>query len=177
MRAIWLAPFLAFALCGCSLIPMEPYHNTVYFDIVPNAPDIHRDAKFSTLSVTSSMPFSDRMLFRVGGEKMEFDEYHRWVANPETLVKRYIESSCYVNQNAPAVQIKILRFELNKPELTATCEIQVILTETERNSLRAFRTSATIKAKGDTSADFADAMREAVAQVVAKLSVELTPGK
>ena len=169
-----LAPIAALLLlCGCSFMQREPYRTTSYFEIVPTQSEMHPETGVSDLSVSSSMQFSDRMLFRVGAGRMEFDEYNRWIATPEVLLRRYLEISLAPTASSKAsAQIKILRFDLDKTDNTANCEILLMISK-DNISLDSVRLGSTVKAKGETATDFVDAMHSAMAEIAAKIAAEL----
>ena len=173
-RILCAVSFLAlFILCGCSFMEREPFRTTIYFDIVPTSQELHQDIGVSSLVTSSSMQFSDRMLFRVGTDKLEFDEYNRWIASPETLLKRYLEISfAPAASGKVSAQIKLLRFELDKPGRGATCELLLTLVK-GGVTFDAVRISSSAKAKGDTVSDFVEAMHSAVSAAAAKIAAEI----
>lgn len=173
-KTAWIASLLAlFALCGCSFLDREPYHKTSYFEIVPAKDGMHPEAACSMLSVSSSFQFSDRMLFRVAADRLEFDEYSRWIASPEVLLKRYLEISfAPVDPAKVAASVKILSFEFDKPGKSASCEIILTLSR-DNMPIYSARIGATAKAKDETATGFVEAMHAAVAEITAKVAAEL----
>jgi hypothetical protein len=161
-------------LCGCSIIGHEPYRAPNYFDVVPLKGELHPDAKYSTLGVSSASQFSDRMLFRTGdGERVEFDEYNRWVATPEGLLRRYIELSfAPPSSSAPGLSVKILRFELNKEAKTATVELSFKILK-DAQTYESFRVSGEAAAKDCDAPSFSSAMREALGKAAAGIASHL----
>ncbi len=173
IRFACAAPLLALLLCGCSFIEREPYRTTAYFEIIPTKAEMLPGTSVSSLSVVSSIQFSDRMLFKVGPDRLQFDEYNRWVSSPETMFKRYLEIAMAPSATAKSsAQIKILRFGLDKLAMTANCEIllTVYKSEVPRDSVHLI---ASVPVKGENAADFVEAMHSAIAEVAAKIAAEI----
>jgi len=175
-RIAWFAPAAAaLLLCGCSIIDHEPYREVTYFDITPSVQDRINGAKTSSITVTPSIQFSDRMLVRIGPDQMKFDEYSRWLGSPETLLRRYFESVYSIDPSAPALNVRVVRFEMSKEAQTSSCELQVELVPAQGGTGKDvnFKAEATIKSPGTNSGDFAAAMNDAVDKVSAQIAVEL----
>ena len=78
-------------LSGCSLIPMQPYIQTYYYDIgSPNEPITKKDWNLEIMSFDTDGPYQQRMVFRTGPNSVKFDEFNRWSMVPASLFKRYL---------------------------------------------------------------------------------------
>jgi ABC-type uncharacterized transport system auxiliary subunit len=106
-------------LCGCGIFSKEPYRGVNYYDFDCKA-DKQYGISINVSDVTADRPYSDKMVFRISGNRIEIDEFNRWAGSPSELVKKYFTLS-FDNMN-PAkpsdytmkAEIMQLEADLNK---------------------------------------------------------------
>lgn len=110
-------------LSGCSLIPMQPYIQTYYYDIgSPEEQITNKNWNLEIMSFDTEGPFQQRMVFRTGPNSVKFDEFNRWSMVPASLFKRYLLMvyDCGDDKN-PAI---IKKYSINSEVLQLEADLQ-----------------------------------------------------
>ena len=166
---------LLLTLCACEIIDKEPYRKVFYYDMAQPAADSSLKCPWlSGISVSSDIQYSSKMFFKTGPNRYEYDEYNRWVATPEVLLRRNLEQSLLAeapSQGGRILKIEIRSFEMDAKSLAASCSVAYRLDGGKEPLAGVLLESATAQS-GDAGA-FAEAMREISAGMAAKLSAEL----
>lgn len=119
-----------FVLCGCGIFSKEPYRVVSYYDF-----DCKSEKQYSigvnVSEVTADRPYSEKMVFRVSGNRIEIDEFNRWAGSPSELVKKYFFLS-FDNRNSAkpsdyTMKIEIMQLEadLDKSSVKLMMQISV----------------------------------------------------
>ncbi len=166
---------LLLTLCSCSVLDKEPYRKVCYYDMPETAQDAALKCPgLAKILVSSNIQYSAKMLFKTGPNRYEHDEYNRWLAAPDTLLKRQLEQALL--QGAPAqdgflLKVELRSFEMDTQTLSTSCSLAYRLEGAKEPLAGTLQSSA--KAKDCNAGAFAEAMREAFASAAASLSAEI----
>jgi len=141
MRNLFACVLFALLLCGCGIFSKEPYRGVNYFDF-----DCKTEKQYgisiNVSDVTADRPYSDKMVFRVSGNRIEIDEFNRWAGNPSELVKKYFTLS-FDDRNAVkpsdyTMKAEIMQFEadLNKSSVKLMMQISIRSAQTDKSVLQ-----------------------------------------
>jgi ABC-type uncharacterized transport system auxiliary subunit len=137
MRNVFAGVLLSLVLCGCGIFSKEPYRCVNYYDFGCKA-DKQYGLSINVSDVTADRPYSDKMVFRISGNRLEIDEYNRWAGSLSGLVKKYFtlsfdnktpdKSSDYVMK----AEIMQLEADLDKSSVTMVMQISVRSVEEDK---------------------------------------------
>ena len=177
MRNVFTFILLALFLCGCGIFSKEPYRIVNYYDFDCKA-DKQYGISISVSDVTADRPYSDKMVFRISGNRIEIDEFNRWAGSPSELVKKYFTLSFdNINPAKPSdytMKAEIMQFEadLNKSTVKLMMQITVRAVQKDRIVIqKVYREeNPVIKVTGDS---FAKGIEEALGKICDELSKDL----
>ena len=130
MRNLFACILFSLLLCGCGIFSKEPYRAVNYFDFDCKTEKRH-GISINVSDVTADRPYSDKMVFRISGNRIEIDEFNRWAGSPSELVKKYFTLS--FDDRAAAkppdytmnAEIMQLEADLNKSSVKLMMQISV----------------------------------------------------
>ena len=137
MRNVFTCVLIALFLCGCGIFSKEPYRIVNYYDFDCKA-DKQYGISISVSEITADRPYSDKMVFRISGNRIEIDEFNRWAGSPSELVKKYFSSSF---ENASSAkpsdytmksEIMQLEADLNKSSVKLMMQISIRSVQKDR---------------------------------------------
>ncbi|MFA6567981.1 MAG: hypothetical protein WCS96_07190 [Victivallales bacterium] len=130
MRNVFACVLFALVLCGCGIFSREPYRGVNYYDF-----DCKAEKKYgigvNVSEITADRPYSDKMVFRISGNRIEIDEFNRWAGSPSELVKKYFtlsfENKASVKPSDYIMKAEIMQLEadLNKASVNLMMQISI----------------------------------------------------
>ena len=130
MRNVFACVLLALLLCGCGIFSKEPYRGVNYYDFECRA-DKQYGTSINVSEITADRPYSDKMVFRISGNRIEIDEYNRWAGTPSELIRKYFtvsfdgKSSEKPSDYAMKAEIMQLEADLNKLSVKLMMQISI----------------------------------------------------
>lgn len=173
-------------LAGCSLIPMQPYIQTYYYDIgTPKEHVLKKSWNLEIMSFDTSGPYQQRMVFRTGPNSIKFDEFNRWSMVPASMFKRYLLMvyDCG-DDNQPNVLKKyslnaeIVQLEADLPNKMVNLAVRFSFYETVKGNTiwtRTFKQQIPVeKITGDS---YAAGVKQAMDNIIQDLDTHLQEAK
>jgi len=174
-----VAAFAAFAmaacLCGCGFLEKEPYRKVCYYDIVqePSSDASLKCPNISGVIVSSDVQYSSKMLFKTGLDSYEYDEFNRWLATPDVLLKRSLEQLLLhgtSSMKGTVLKVIIRSIEMDPQTLKASCSIAYSFDGADAPATGFLKSS--VSAKSPDAAAFAESMRKVFSELAIKLAAE-----
>ena len=137
MRNIFACLLFSLVICGCGILSREPYRGVNYYDFDCKA-EKQYGISINVSEVTADRPYSDKMVFRISGNRIEIDELNRWASSPSELVKKYLtlsfdnRSSAKPSDYAMKAEIMQLEADLNKSSVNLMIQISVRSAQTDK---------------------------------------------
>ena len=158
-------------------IPASPGNQTVQYTLVLPEKFKAPAKKIAVAEFVSDSPAKFKMLSRKGTAQ-QFDTFAKWSQSPSELVTaafRKLYGIDDIQDNAEyLLEGDILTFERNLDTKTADLKIVYrLLKYSDRTVVFRKELSTAVPLKGDTPADFADAMSKAVAEQAEKIRQDL----
>ena len=172
-------------LAGCSIFPKPDDTAVNYFDIQPPAAAAQAGAtsKIMVLPFHAESAYGTRMVFKVNEHQVKFDEFNRWAAPPDEMVRALLAGYFSGNKEqagSPDLTIEgdILTFCCDLPDNTVTVSIAVICREypSQRIAWREVFTRS-VKIDRQTANAFADAASKGTVEVAEAIRGRLAAGK
>lgn len=180
-RAIMLM-CCAIIFSGCSLIPMQPYIQTYYFDIGSPEASLGTPQKDLTImNIARSGPYREKMVFRTSQTSVRFDEFNRWSMPPTEMIKRYLTMIYETNNEVGSEKGKkyslngeLTQLEADLPNKKVNLTIRFELNQSDSNKnvwLKSF--SQQIPVQKVTGQSFAKAVKFGVDNIIKELDMHL----
>jgi len=137
MRNISACLLFALFLCGCGIFSKEPYRGVNYYDFDCKA-EKQYGISINVSEVTADRPYSDKMVFRISGNRIEIDEFNRWAGSPSELVKKYFtlsfdnKTSIKPSDYTMKAEIMQLEADLNRSSVNLMVQISVRSVQTDK---------------------------------------------
>ena len=173
-------PLLAAAVLGGCIFFPESYIEPAEFDLTApeGAAAAEKLPRPVVFGVFRNLSGSDRrFLVRLGGEKLQSDEYNRWLLIPEQLVMRRLGEalSPQPEQGEPVrIDAEILRFEFDRSRNEAFFSARFTVRSGESTLFVDAAERTTLADSGPEAA--AAAMSRSVDRAAAKLRAAVIPG-
>lgn len=136
MRNVIAFVLVSMLLCGCGIFSKEPYRVVNYYDFDCKA-ERQYGIGINVSEVTADRPYSDKMVFRISGNRIEIDEFNRWAGSPSELVKKYFTMTFDNKTSKPSEysmksEIMQLEADLNKSSVKLMMQISIRSLQTDR---------------------------------------------
>ena len=176
---------LTVLLAGCSIFPKPEGTAVNYFYIQP-PPMIAQTGtapKIMILPFQAESTYGSRMVFKVNEHQVKFDEFNRWAAPPDEMVRALL--STYFSGNKEqggqpefTIEGDILKFCCDLPDKTVTVTIAVICREypSQRIAWREVFTR-NVKIEQETAGAFAAAASRGTVEIAEAIRGRLTAAK
>ena len=181
MRSVAFIFFCALLLlhtaCIQLNIPESRGNRTVEYTLVLPSQFKAPEKKIAVAEFVSDSPAKFKMLSRQGTE-LQFEPFAKWSQTPSVMVTaafRKLYGLDDVQKNADyLLEGDILTFERNLDTKTADLKIVYrFIKRSDRTSVSCKELFTSVPLKGDTPADFADAMSKAVAEQAEKIRQDI----
>ncbi len=177
MRNVFACILLLLFLCGCGIFSKEPYRGVNYYDF-----DCKTEKQYgigiNISEVTAVRPYSDKMVFRISGNRIEIDEFNRWAGSPSELVKKYF--TLYFDDRTSAkpfdytmkAEIMQMEADLNKPSVNLMIQISIRSLQKDKTVLqKVYRERIPVlKVTGDS---FAKGVETALGKICDEIAKDL----
>ncbi|MFA6102520.1 MAG: ABC-type transport auxiliary lipoprotein family protein [Victivallaceae bacterium] len=172
-------------LAGCSIFPKPDGTAVSYFDIQPSPAITQAGAvpKIMILPFQAGSAYGTRMVFKVNEHQVKFDEFNRWAAPPDEMVRALLATYFSGNREqggSPELTLEgdIITFRCNLPDHTVTVTISVICREypSQRIVWREVFTR-NVKIEQDTAGAFAGAASKGTIEIAEAIRGRLTAAR
>jgi ABC-type uncharacterized transport system auxiliary subunit len=176
---------LAVFLAGCSIFPKPDGTAVNYFDIQPSQATAQAAAapKIMVLPFQAESAYGTRMVFKVKEHQVKFDEFNRWAAPPDEMVRALLATYFSGNKEQagpPDLTIEggIIKFCCDLPDKTVTVTIAVTVREypSQRIAWREVFTR-NVKIEQETAGAFAAAASRGTIEIAEAIRGRLTAVK
>ena len=159
--------FIAYMSCAC-LSPGEFSPVNTYDLGLPEPTGI----KLNIGSIDQSGPYNSRMLYRVSPQKLEINEFERWIQSPDLILNSYLKKA-YTPSREHTLEGEIISFENNLVTGNALLIFQYKITKGGRIIAEdIFRGQ---EPSSNDSEDFAAAMSKLANELIQAVSKKITP--
>lgn len=176
MRNVIAFVLVSMFLCGCGIFSKEPYRAVNYYDFDCKA-ERQYGIGMNISEVTADRPYSDKMVFRISGNRIEIDEFNRWAGSPSELVKKYFTMTFDNKTSKPSeysMKSEIMQIEadLNKSSVRLTMQISIRSVQTDKLLLQKIyrQEIPVVKVTGDS---FAKGVETALGKISDELVTDL----
>ncbi len=178
MKILLICMSLSLALlCGCGILSKEPYRPVNYYDLDCKAA-VNEALNIRIDEVSSVRPYSEKMVFRISGNRLEIDEFNRWADSPAELVRKYFTLAFQKKSpEAPALELKaeILQFEADLENRSVKIVIQAAVSGQKTVSDRIY--SQNVALEKVTGENFARGVETALSKIVEEISKDVAGKK
>lgn len=178
----WMFGLFAAMLAGCSIFPRPDGPAVNYFDIRPGTPPATSavTAKVMALPFQAGGIYGSRMVFKLHANQVKLDEFNRWVAPPDEMVRLILTAGFGGKPGqagAPELTLEgeILDFSCNLTDKTVTVAIAIICREYPSQQI-AWREVFVrhVRIEHETAGDFAAAAAKGVMEIAEAVAARLT---
>jgi uncharacterized lipoprotein YmbA len=172
-------------LAGCSIFPKPDTTAVNFFDIQPtqNIASQGPPPKVMVLTFQSESTYGSRMVFKTSDHQMKFDEFNRWAAPPDEMVKNLLTaylSGSKEQAGPPTLSIEgdVLKFYCDLPNKNVNITIAVIVREYPSQKIvwsEVF--SRNVKIEQETAGDFAAAASKGTVEIAEAVKNRLATSK
>lgn len=133
MKKLFILSGLCLLVAGCSIFPKPQTPQINYFSIGTPSEQLVEQRLVAVQPVSSLTGDAPQMRFKTVAEKVEVDQFNRWITAPTIQVQRYLtiamaaKSDSGIKQQALTLFSKLLIFEcdLNSKSVTLTLLVTV----------------------------------------------------
>lgn len=181
MKKLFFA-LLAVFLAGCSIFPKPDTTAVTFFDIQPpqTITSSGTAPKVMVLTFHSESTYGSRMVFKMNDHQIKFDEFNRWAASPDEMVRTMLTAYLSGNkeQNGPpelSIEGDVLKFYCDLPNKNVNITIAVTVREYPSQKIiwcEVF--SRNVKIEQDTAGNFAAAASKGTLEIAEAIKNRLT---
>jgi uncharacterized lipoprotein YmbA len=180
-----LLGLLPVLLAGCSIFPKPDTTAVNFFDIQPpqNITSSGTAPKAIVLTFQAESTYGSRMVFKINDHQMKFDEFNRWAAPPDEMVRNLLTAylSDKKEQTGPpssSIEGNVLKFYCDLPSKNVNITIAVTVREYPSQKIAWCEVfSRNVKIKQETASDFAAAASKGTVEIAEAIRNRLATSK
>ncbi|MHB9138199.1 MAG: ABC-type transport auxiliary lipoprotein family protein [Victivallaceae bacterium] len=172
-------------LAGCSIFPKPDTTAVNFFDIQPaqNITSQGSVPQIMVLTFQSESTYGSRMVFKTNDHQVKFDEFNRWAAPPDEMVRNLLTaylSGSKEQTGPPSLSIEgdVLKFYCDLPNKNVNITIAVTVREYPSQKIAWCEVfSRSVKIEQETAGDFASAASKGIVEIAEAIKNRLASAK